>query len=289
MPSPDTGSARPAARQRALAERYQKSGDLARAAAHWRVVALLDPGDERAREALAEIGAASARLATEELALGHAAQRSGDADRAAAAYLRALAADPDNAEAARLLRELERQRASRVQAERAAKAANNAAMAAALPSAPPSKAVDASDAYDIDQRIEMFRAGDTRGGLRELRRFVDAHPGDRAAREQIGTAVYDRARELETQGSREEALELYDQAIALRGERIREWTSRAEALRRTLGAEYYEKGAAAYPRDPALAVQYWEASLRFDPRNAKSAERLAQQRKPGKANGGRNP
>jgi hypothetical protein len=51
----------------------------------------------------------------------------------------------------------------------------------------------------------MFRAGDTRGGLRELREYVDTNPRDRAARQRIGTVVYERARELETNGTREQA------------------------------------------------------------------------------------
>ena len=43
-------------------------------------------------------------------------------------------------------------------------------------------------------------------------------PGNRAARQRIGAVVAERARELEDQGSREQALQLYEQATALRGD-----------------------------------------------------------------------
>ena len=74
----------------------------------------------------------------------------------------------------------------------------------------------------------MLRAGDVNGGLRDLKAYVDANPGNRAARQRIGTAVADRARELQSKGSREQALALYEQAVALRGEATPEWTAQMQ-------------------------------------------------------------
>ena len=125
----------------------------------------------------------------------------------------------------------------------------------------------------------MFRAGDTAGGLRDLHRFVDANPGDKAARNRIGTVVYDRARELEEQGQREQALGLYEQAVALRGEAGPGWAARIQALKKALGDDYFEKGVQAWPTDRALAIKHWETSLRYDPQNAKAAARLKDARR----------
>ena len=81
----------------------------------------------------------------------------------------------------------------------------------------------------------MFRAGDTAAGLRELRAFVDAHPGSRAARQRAGQVVADRARELEDKGARAEALDLYDQATAMYGDKA-PWAARAASLRKAQGS-----------------------------------------------------
>ena len=265
------------AKHQQLARQYQQAGDLAAAATQYQILALLAPNDRTFRNELAATRTEIGRRVQENLAAGNAALRSGDADRAAEAMLRALALDPENAEAATRLREIEKQRLSRIQAGRAAKAggggpvANGTQRAAAAPRGP---AAAASDAYDLEQPLEMFKAGDTVGGLRDLQRFVDANPNDKAARNRIGAAVYERARELEDQGSREQALALCEQAVALRGEPGLGWTARIQSLKKALGNEYFDKGAQVYPTNVAQAVKEWETSLRFDPQNAKAAARL---------------
>lgn len=269
----DPALARSIARHRGLAEQYAKSGDLSRAASQWQALTLLDPEERSFRDALAATRAEIGRVTAEQLAAGNAALRTGDTERATAAMLRVLAADPGNAEAAKALREIERQRVSRTQADRSARARTDNGMDSATSASV--RPAEPSDGYDLEQRIEMFRAGDRSGGLRELRRYVEAHPNDRAARAQIGAVVYERAREAEAQGAREDALSLYDQALSLRGEKMPEWSARAETLRRALGNEYYEKGVRVADTDMVLAIGYWETSLRIDPKNTRAASRLA--------------
>ena len=269
------------AKHQQLASQAKQAGDLAAAATQYQVLTLLAPNDARFRNELAATRAEIGRRVKESLAAGNAAMRSGDADRAAEAFLKVLALDPENAEAARDLRDIEMQRLSRIQAGRAAKAggagavANAASRAAGAPRTPASAA---SDAYDLEQPLEMFKAGDTTGGLRDLKAYVDANPNDKAARNRIGTAVYDRARELEDQGAREQALALYEQAVALRGDPGLGWSSRIQALRKALGSEYFDRGAKAYPANVAEAVKDWETSLRYDPQNARAAARLKEVR-----------
>jgi len=227
--------------------------------------------------------AAIAKRAKENLAAGNAALRAGDADRAADAMLRVLALDPENAEAAKALREIEKRRLAKIQAGRAAKvsgdpAAVAAAQKAAAAAKPATTAATATpsptDAYDLEQPLEMFKAGDTVGGLRDLKAYVDANPNDKAARNRIGGVVYDRAKELESQGARVEALSMFEQAVALRGEPGLGWNLRISSLKKSLAEEYVAKGAQAWPANPAEAIRNWETALRYDPQNAKAAARL---------------
>jgi tetratricopeptide (TPR) repeat protein len=270
------------ARHQQLANQYKQAGDLAAAATQFQILTLLAPNDSSFRTELAATRREIGRRVQENLAAGNAAMKSGDSDRAADAMLKVLALDPENAEAATQLREIEKRRLSKIQAGRAAKAgdgaaANGTGRAASAPRAPASAAAPASpagDVYDLEQPLEMFKAGDTVGGLRDLRAYVDANPNDKVARNRIGTTVYDRGREMESQGAREQALSLYEQAVALRGEPGLGWNLRIQALKKTLGDEYFAKGVQAYPTNVTAAIKEWETSLRYDPQNTKSAARL---------------
>ncbi len=264
-------------RQRAL--QHKASGDLASAATDWHVLTLLAPDEPVYRRELAATRAAIRAEVTESLQTAHAALRSGDNERASSALLRVLALDPENDEAARGLRDVEKHKLGRIQADRAAKVRQEEAPAtAAAPRNGAKVAAEAASAYDIEQRLAMFNAGDVAGGLRELRAWVDANPQDRAGRQRIGAAVFDRGRELETQGSREQALNLYDAAVAMRGDAAPGWQARIQALRKTLSNDYYDRGTRAERTDLAAAIQALEASVRYDPANVKAATRLAQAR-----------
>ena len=261
-------------RQRALAHRA--SGDLAAAATDWHLLTLLAPDEPVYRQELASTRAAMHARLAEDLEAGNAALRAGDSDRASTAFLRALALDPENSQAARDLREIEKRKLGRIQADRAAKVRPEEPRAPVTRSA--RVAADAAIAYDIEQRLEMFNAGDLDGGLRELRAWVAANPQDRAGRQRIGAAVFDRGRELETQGAREQALNLYAAAVALRGDAAIGWTTRIQSLRKALSNDYYERGTRAERTDLAVAIQALETSVRYDPANVKAATRLAEAR-----------
>jgi hypothetical protein len=132
----------------------------------------------------------------------------------------------------------------------------------------------AADTVDVEQRIEIMRAGDLNAGLRELRSWVDANPGERATRQRIGAAVAEKARELEARSQRESALGLYEQAGALAGSPLPEWTTRIQALRKTLGDQYYTEGMKMYRTDLTAAIRSFEAGARYDPSNTTLQLRL---------------
>ena len=263
------------AKHRKLADAARQTGDLATAAAQLQILALLAPDDAAVTRELATTRATIATQARAEVAAGTAALAANDLDRATQAMLRALALDPAQPDAAKALREIDRRRFTRIQADRAAKVTSlQDQVATSAAQRAQATRSDAGDGYDVEQAIEMFRAGDTTGGLRDLKSYVDANPGNRAARQRIATIVADRARELENQGQREPALNLYEQATALRGDANGAWAARMPPLRRELSLEYFEKGMRAYRTDLAQAVTFFQASVRFDPANAQAAAKL---------------
>ena len=235
-PAPRSAAAEAAAtaatEHRQLARRHAQAGDIAAAAREWHIVLLLAPGDAEARKEYEVQRAAIRERVRENLQAGLAASRNGETDRATQAMLRVLALDPENAEAAKVLRDIDRQRATRIQASQAQRAAreNQANVANGSRTA----AADGNETYDIEQPIEMFKAGDINGGLRDFRAFVDANPRNDAARQRIASVVYDRGIESEQRGAHEQALMLIEQAISLRGKPVPEWTARAQAIRKAL-------------------------------------------------------
>lgn len=273
--APDPARADAVAKHRKLVEAARKSGDLAAAATHLQVLTLLEPANDGWSRDLAAVRAAIARDARAEVQAGHAALAAGDLERASRAMLRALALDPADADAQKALREIDRRRYTRIQADRSARALSlQDQVATAAAQRAQAGRNDAADGYDVEQAIELFRAGDTAGGLREFKSYVEANPGNRAVRQRIAGAVADRARELENQGQREQALNLYEQATALRGDNAGPWTARVPPLKKALSQEYFEKGSRVFRSDLAQAIGYFETSLRYDPANAQAAAKM---------------
>ena len=223
------------ARHRKLAQEATRTGNYADAIAHWQILTLLVPGDATLRDALIAARTSVHNGVREQMATANAALAANDAERATQALLRTLALDPENTDAARMLRDIDRRRMARLQADRAARVRIQDAMAIKNAVQKEANAGEIGQPFDIDQANEMFRAGDTAGGLRELRAYVDAHPGNRNARQRAAQVVADRARELEDKGANAEAQNLYDQASGLYGAKA-PWSTRAESLRKAAGS-----------------------------------------------------
>ncbi len=196
----DAAIASAIAAHRQKAERDTAAGDLSAAAREWQILTLLAPGDAQYGARLQATRAAIAQGVREQLQIANAALRSGDQERTGVAMLKVLSLDPDNAEAMKALRDIDRQKLSRIQNNRAARAGQASTTGAARPAPGSAATADASESYDIDQTIEIFRAGDVDGGLKEMRAFVDANPNNQAARQRIASVVYERAREAESKG-----------------------------------------------------------------------------------------
>ena len=265
-------------RHRQSAQQQRAAGNLAAAAAEWQILTLLAPDNAEFRRELDATRAAARRGAQEKLDAGKAAQRSGQTERAIQLHVQALALDPASAEAARALRELDRQKYARIQQDRAARAKPDT-MAAGAPAASRAAPADgAGDGYDVEQALEMLAAGDLAGGLRDLRAWVAANPRQRATRLRIGSAVFEQGRAQEARGARAQALSTYESAVALRGDAPPEWTARIAPLKKSVAEDLYDEGVRASRSDLKRAIAQWEACLRLDPQHARATARLKEAR-----------
>jgi tetratricopeptide (TPR) repeat protein len=258
-----------------LAKRLRAAGDLAGAAAQWQVLTILEPDDTEFRQELESTRSAASRSAATNYENGMAAHKNGESDEAARFMLRVLALQPDNTEAMKVLRNIETERIARVQGARASRVRHNGEMAKknGQEAAPPDM-VEYRRSYDLEQTLELFVAGDAQGGIRELHRYVNANPKDKAGRKRIADVVFDQAEKLDNGATRERAAFLYEQAIQFRGESSSAWDARLAASRKTLANEYYEKGMRAYRSDFDLAIKHWETCLKYNPQQVNCSLRL---------------
>jgi|GEM_PF-5087374 len=252
-----------------LAKRYETAADFAAAETEWHILTLLAPDEPAYRRSLIAAREAISRNVSQTYQSGQAALRKGQMEEATQAMLRVLALSPTHAEAAQTLRDIERAKIGRIQADRAARVKRSEETTANRQTQTPPR-----QGYDLDQLIELFNAGDTNGGLREMQRYVEANPGDKAGRQRIATIVYDYGRKLDEQKQSEAALPFYERAIALRGDKPASWDVRAKAIRKALADEYYAKGLRIYHSDLAQAIRYWESCLGYDPKYLNASLRI---------------
>lgn len=272
-PAGPTETDRAIERRRAAAQKLEQEHDLAGAATQWQIVLLLAPQDRQAAERMAAVRASIGKAVAEELAIGKDALRRGEIERAQQSLLRVLALDADNKEAVEGLREIDRQRAMRRGAERAARAQAAESMAATRSRSARRPSSEAGD-YDIEQSLELLRAGDSAVALGELRRYVSTNPRDRALRERIAGALYSRAQELEKQGKGFAAAEMYAEAIKAHSVPPRDWSTRLSRLKARLAAEEYESGVRLMSSDIAAAIRHFEATLRLAPNHTQAQLQL---------------
>jgi len=283
-PAPDVPAARAdveraAERHRALALKLEAAHDLADAAHQWQVVLLLLPDDRQATAQLAALRRTIAKVVSEELGVARDAQRRTDLDKAEQSMLRVLAYDPYNEEAVAALREIDRQRATRRAADRAARARMEEKTVATRNRTVRRSTPTEAGEYDIEQSIELLRAGDAKVALPELRRYAQANPRDRAARERIAVAVYAQAQQLQGQGADAAAVSMYADAIKLHPAPPRDWSSQLAQLRARLANQEYEMGVRLMATDVPAAIAHFEAALRYAPDHTQAQLRLERARK----------
>jgi tetratricopeptide (TPR) repeat protein len=281
VPAPPSEIARAAERRRAQARQFERASDLAGAETQWQIVALLAPDDREAGERLAALRATKAKIASDELAAAREALRRSEFELAQQSLLRVLAYDAHNEEAVAALREIDRQRALRRAADMAARArAGEAVMATrsrSIRTAPP--APPEGGDYNLEQGLELLRAGDAKAALPELRRYVAGNPRDRAGRERIALAVRAQAQQLERQGAGPAAADLYAEAIKMHAAAPREWSAQLAQLKSKLAGQEYEQGVRMMATDVNAAIAHFEAALRLAPDHAQAQLRLDRARR----------
>lgn len=175
-------------RQQAQAGVAESQSRLADAAIAWEILTLLRPESTTYRDALARVRARIASAVSEKMAVASAAQRRGELDVAARAYLEALSFAPDHAGAADALRAVERERNRRSFVGKFSRntltrrAVSDGEMRYADESRPGAPVATGDGDGHLEHATLLMRQGEFDSAIGLLRDGLRSKPGDVAAK-----------------------------------------------------------------------------------------------------------
>jgi tetratricopeptide (TPR) repeat protein len=250
-----------------------QEGRYGEAAQHWEVLHMLHPEQPVYAEKLAEARSRGAQAATQRVQEGQQARRQGQTERAVALYLRALSADPGNAEAAQGLREIQKESDRRAYAG-AGRGSSEAPQRGAARSAP-----SAAERRDLDSGIMLLHQGDPAAAVQALESYLRKYSRDDLGRKTLQEAYVDQARRLAQDGKRELALAELEKAVDLRDKSNSELMRSVQSLRKEIAEDYYQQGLRAQSTNLSQAIALFEKCLKYDPEHVQAARGLERARR----------
>jgi tetratricopeptide (TPR) repeat protein len=242
------------------------------AAVEWEILRLLRPDYRDYASALEEARSRATNAATAHVQAAAQARQRGELQQAAQLYLKALSADPARRDAAQALREIERERALRIEVNTVVNLANSERSSKNRAPRPP-------PGPELEAAVVMLRQGDYDTSIKVLEDYLRRNPGDPVAKQSLREAYKAIGKQRMEQGKKEEALVYLEKAQDSKRARATEVAATVGSLRKDLAQEYYEKGLRAQRDDLDEAIRLWELSLQYDPQLTAARMRLQQARR----------
>lgn len=174
--------------QRERARDLTRQGAFGEAAIAWEVLSLLRPQVPEYADNLARVRSRVETRVAQRLQAADQMRRRGDSEQAAQLYLRALADDPLNSQAAEALRALERERNKRNYLGKLSRVTlTRSAMAEAEQSRSTARMADRND---LEHATLLMHQSEYAGAVQLLERYVKAFPQDEAGRVALAEACF---------------------------------------------------------------------------------------------------
>jgi len=267
-------------RERETAERLMQEGRWTEAIPHWEVLELLRPDQPAYAKKLADAKSRAAAAATEHLQQARQARQQGQNDRAFVLYLKVLSANPDNAEAAQALREIEKDSTRRAYVGALSRGGNNEAMAGIRRGSNGPPPPSAAERGELDSAVALLHQGDAAASAQALEGYVRKNPRDDLGKRTLQDAYVELSRQRNQEGKKEEALAYLDKAQALREGKSNPGLARSiQSLRKEIAEDYYQQGLRTERTDLSEAISAWEKTLKYDPDHPLAAQRLERARR----------
>ena len=260
-------------RTRQQAEELMQAARWMNAAARWEILTLLRPEYAEYAGKLNEARSRAANQASERLVPAAEARKRGDLPRAATLYLNALSADPYNATAAQVLRELEREQSHRAYFSHAPGAAGGTSGTRAI------RAPYSADRQELDTGVMLLHQGDYSASVQALQSYLKRYPQDDVGKRTLREAYAALGKQRIELGKKEEGLGYLEKARTTKSNGGADLDSTVQTARKDLAQDYYEQGLRLQRTDLDAAIRLWERSLQYDPGHAQARLRLDQARR----------
>jgi tetratricopeptide (TPR) repeat protein len=249
-----------------LALAAEKSGDLADALVHWKILRTIDPKNAAYRTRIGELNDRIRVEADRRIDAGTVAISKGDSQTARREFLAALALDPGNGDALAKLRRLEYDRVWQIQSAKLDKLKTQEEQEA--------ETASEQERFYFELATAMLRQGDYAGAIREIQKYLNSYPNDRQAKKLAADAYAKLAAQQREQGQLRNALQNVEQAKRFNGGSDAARDNTEQELKKDLADEYYEKGLRVHRSDPSQAVEMYQKALSYNPDHTKAKLKL---------------
>lgn len=267
----------PADRMRTIIEAREKratelmfQGELAEALIQWQVLKTLEPNNPEFTQQLLATKVLIRKRVNDHVKLGKKALSKDNITLAKQEFLKALALDPYMSTPFSCLKKIEKERAMKIQAKKIQRLAKKRK----APARAKLQSVSSQEAYYLQLGIGLLRQGRLNESIREIEKYLNTYPKDSEAGEYLAKAHIKLGIDCYEQGEMAKALMHLEEARRYKPADSSQLNYYLTRTRQVLAEDFYQKGMRVYLKNITKAIEYWEKSVFYDPKNINAQMRL---------------
>ncbi|PXF58147.1 MAG: hypothetical protein C4B58_07650 [Deltaproteobacteria bacterium] len=264
-----TDRMRTEAREKRATE-FMFQGELAEALIQWKILKTLEPKNREFTQQLLATKTLIQKRANNHVKLGKRALSKGNITLAKQEFLKALALDPHMSTPFSCLKKMEKERAMKIQAKKIRRLAEKRK----APAKAKLQSVSSQETYYLQLGIGLLRQGRLNESIREIEKYLNTYPKDREAGEYLAEAYIKLGIDCYEQGKMAKALMHLEEARKYKPAGSSQLDYYLTRTRQRLAEDFYQKGMRVYLKDITDAIEYWEKSVSYDPKNINAQMRL---------------
>ncbi|OEU48279.1 MAG: hypothetical protein BA871_16475 [Desulfuromonadales bacterium C00003096] len=267
----------PADRMRTVIEAREKRatelmfhGELAEALIQWKVLKTLEPKNPEFTQQLLATKVLIRKRVNDHVQLGKRALSEGNITLAKQEFLKALSLDPYMSTPFSCLKEIEKERAMKIQAKKIQQLAKKRK----APARVRLQSVSSQEDYYLQLGIGLLRQGRLNESIREIEKYLNTYPKDREASKYLAEAHLKLGIDCYEQGEMAKALMHLEEARRYKPAGSSQLNYYLTRTRQVLAEDFYQKGMRVYLKDIIKAIEYWEKSISYNPQHINAQMRL---------------
>lgn len=279
--------------RKALAQEYFQQQDYHAAMTQWKVLRAIDPKNPEYVNRIRVLEALVKRRIKLYLKQGKEQLLEDDLPAAEKSLLKALALDPNNYFALKMMRQIEAKRVQRVQMAKTKRLLRKQKAKFAAEQKRREKleqnkrvteeseitakaAVNSQEAVYLDMGKVLFKQGDWSGAIREINKFLSSNESTQEIRSILKQSHINMSQLFETRGHWDPAIQHLNDAIdnTETPQELADLKRKRTTLKTKAAEDYYIEGVKIYRDNVDRAILFWQQALNHDPSHLKAKNRL---------------